>query len=47
MLILLSVTLFTMGLREYKRTQNLLWGTICLCISLYILFVAVDGIMFN
>ncbi|WP_274310274.1 DUF3953 domain-containing protein [Solibacillus daqui] len=47
MLILLSVTLFIMGLREYKRTQNLLWGTICLCISLYIFFVAVEGIMFN
>ncbi|MFJ8462070.1 DUF3953 domain-containing protein [Lysinibacillus xylanilyticus] len=47
MLILLSIMLFIMGLREYKRTQSFLWGTICLCISLYILFVAVKGIMIN
>ena len=25
-LILLSILLFIMGLREYKRTQSLLWG---------------------
>ncbi|MGA3676136.1 DUF3953 domain-containing protein [Lysinibacillus agricola] len=47
MLILLSIMLFIMGLREYKRTQSFLWGIICLCISLYILFVAVKGIMIN
>ncbi|WP_427107807.1 hypothetical protein [Lysinibacillus xylanilyticus] len=46
-LILLSITLLIMGLREYKRTKNLLWGTIILCISLYILFSAIEGIMIN
>ncbi|WP_430355491.1 DUF3953 domain-containing protein [Viridibacillus arvi] len=47
MLILLSITLLIMGLREYKRTQNLLWGIIILCTSLYILISAVEGIMIN
>ncbi|MFJ7182598.1 DUF3953 domain-containing protein [Lysinibacillus xylanilyticus] len=46
-LILLSITLLIMGLREYKRTKNLLWGIIILCISLYILFSAIEGIMIN
>lgn len=44
-LILLSVTLLIMGLREYKRTQSLLWGIFILCIALYILIVAVKGII--
>lgn len=47
MLILLSVALLIMGLREYKRTQSLLWGIFYLCISLLILFSVVEGIMFN
>ncbi|MGE7908742.1 hypothetical protein [Lysinibacillus xylanilyticus] len=46
-LILLSITLLIMGLREYKRIKNLLWGIIILCISLYILFSAIEGIMIN
>ena len=40
MLIFLSVMLLIMGLREYKRTKNLLWGIFILCISLYILISA-------
>lgn len=47
MLILLSITLIIMGLREYKRTKGLLWGIFILCTSLYILFSAVEGIMNN
>lgn len=47
MLILLSITLLIMGLREYKRTQSLLWGIFIFCTSLYILFSAVKGIMIN
>jgi len=47
MLILMSVMLLIMGLREYKRTQSLLWGIFILCTSLYILFSAVKGIMIN
>ncbi|MFE6170392.1 DUF3953 domain-containing protein [Viridibacillus arvi] len=47
MLILLSITLLIMGLREYKRTQSLLWGIFILCTSLYILISAVEGIMIN
>ncbi|WP_412104704.1 DUF3953 domain-containing protein [Viridibacillus arenosi] len=47
MLILLSITLLIMGLREYKRTQSLLWGIFILCTSLYILFSAVESIMIN
>ena len=46
-LILLSITLLIMGLREYKRTKSLLWGIFLLCISLYILFSVVKGIMNN
>lgn len=46
-LILLSITLLIMGLREYKRTKSLLWGIFILCTSLYILFSAVEGIMIN
>ncbi|MGE7920769.1 DUF3953 domain-containing protein [Viridibacillus arvi] len=45
MLILLSITLLIMGFREYKRTQSLWWGILILCISLYILFSAVEGII--
>ncbi|WP_427138844.1 DUF3953 domain-containing protein [Psychrobacillus psychrodurans] len=45
MLILLSITLLIMGLREYKRTKSLLWGIFLLCTSLYILFSVVEGIM--
>ncbi|MCK1999647.1 DUF3953 domain-containing protein [Psychrobacillus psychrodurans] len=47
MLILLSITLLIMGLREYKRTKSLLWGIFLLCTSLYILFSVVEGIMNN
>jgi len=47
MLILLSITLLVMGLREYKRTKSLLWGIFLLCTSLYILFSVVEGIMNN
>lgn len=47
MLILLSVALLIMGLREYKRTKSLLWGIFILCTSLYILISAVEGIMIN
>ncbi len=46
MLILMSVLFLTIGLREYKKTQSLLWGIFYLCTSLFILFVAV-GIMIN
>ena len=44
MLILLSVTLLIMGIREYKRNKSLLWGIFILCTSLYILISAVEGI---
>ncbi|MEK5147966.1 DUF3953 domain-containing protein [Psychrobacillus sp. FSL K6-4615] len=47
MLILLSITLLIMGLREYKRTKSLLWGIFLLCTSVYILFSVVEGIMNN
>ncbi|MCZ8532585.1 DUF3953 domain-containing protein [Psychrobacillus psychrodurans] len=47
MLILLSITLLIMGLREYKRTKSLLWGIFLLCTSLYILFSVVEGIINN
>ncbi|KOO51009.1 DUF3953 domain-containing protein [Viridibacillus arvi] len=43
MLILMSVMLLIIGLREYKRTQSLLWGVFYLCTSLFILFVAFKG----
>ena len=46
MLILMSVMFLIIGLREYKRTKSLLWGIFYLCISLFILFVAVR-IMIN
>ena len=45
MLILLSITLLIAGLREYKRTRNLLWGIFILCSSLYILYSAIEGII--
>lgn len=38
MLIILSVMFLIIGLREYKRTKNLLWGIFYLCVSLFILF---------
>lgn len=47
MFILLSAMFFILGLREYKRTQSLLLGIFYLCISLFALFVAVNGIMKN
>ena len=47
MLILLSVMFLIIGLREYKRTKSLLWGIVYLCISLFILFSVVEGIMIN
>ncbi|MGE7835320.1 DUF3953 domain-containing protein [Viridibacillus arvi] len=39
----MSVMLLIIGLREYKRTQSLLWGVFYLCTSLFILFVAFKG----
>ena len=47
MLILLSVIILIMGLREYKKTKSLLWGIFSLCVSLFILFSVVEGIMIN
>ena len=47
MLIVMSVMFLIIGLREYKKTQSLLWGISYLCISLFILFVAVKGFMVN
>ncbi|MGE7920555.1 DUF3953 domain-containing protein [Viridibacillus sp. NPDC093762] len=47
MLMFMSVMLLIIGLREYKRSQNLLWGIFYLCTSLFILFVAIEGIMIN
>ena len=45
--ILLSIMLFIMGLREYKRTQRLLWFILIAFISLFILFSTVNGMMIN
>ena len=39
--ILLSIMLIIMALREYKRTQKLLWFILIVCISLFILFSTV------
>ena len=47
MFIFMSAMFISIGLREYKRTKNLLWGIFYLCVSLFILFVAVKGIMIN
>ncbi|PUB05081.1 DUF3953 domain-containing protein [Paenisporosarcina sp. OV554] len=47
MSIFMSVMLLIIGLREYKRTQSLLWGIFYICTSLFILFVAVKGIMID
>ena len=47
MLILLSVIILIMGLREYKKTKSLLWGIVYLCISLFILISVIEGIMVN
>ena len=47
MFILMSVMFLIIGLREYKRTQSLVWGIFYLFISLYILSAAVKGIMIN
>ncbi|KQL33646.1 hypothetical protein AN959_16065 [Psychrobacillus sp. FJAT-21963] len=47
MFILMSAMFIIIGLREYKRTQSLSWGLFYLCISFFILFVAIQGIMVN
>ena len=44
MFILMSIVFFIIGLREYKRTRNLVWGIFYLCTSLSILFVAVKSL---
>lgn len=44
MLFLLGGLIFTIGLREYKRTRRTSWGIIYLCISLFILLTAVKVI---
>lgn len=43
MLICLSAMILIIGIREYKRTHSRWWGSIYLCISLFILFSAVQG----
>ncbi|WP_371256572.1 DUF3953 domain-containing protein [Psychrobacillus sp. FJAT-21963] len=43
----MSAMFIIIGLREYKRTQSLSWGLFYLCISFFILFVAIQGIMVN
>ena len=40
LLILMSIMILIMGIREYKRKQSLFWGIFYLCISLFILFAA-------
>lgn len=32
------------GIREYKKTKNLMWGIFYLCTSLFILFVGVKAL---
>ncbi|WP_399628593.1 DUF3953 domain-containing protein [Sporosarcina sp. SG10008] len=44
MLIFISIMLFTIGLREYKRTQSLLWRIFSLGSLLLLLFVVVDAL---
>ncbi|MER2078669.1 DUF3953 domain-containing protein [Psychrobacillus psychrotolerans] len=43
-LILMSVLFLIIGVREYKRTQSLVWGIFYLCISL-IIFFSVIGVI--
>ncbi|MEK5333594.1 MULTISPECIES: DUF3953 domain-containing protein [unclassified Lysinibacillus] len=47
MFALMGVMFLIIGLREYKRTKNLLWGGFFLCTALFILFVAIQGILIN
>ncbi|MGE8207036.1 DUF3953 domain-containing protein [Heyndrickxia sp. NPDC080065] len=42
--ILMSAMFLAIGLREYKRTQSLLWSIFYLCISLFTFFFAIQGI---
>ncbi|MFJ5764390.1 DUF3953 domain-containing protein [Lysinibacillus sp. NPDC093210] len=44
---LMGVMYLIIGLREYKRTKNLLWGIFFLCTALFMLFVAAQGIVIN
>lgn len=43
MLIFLSGLLMLMGLREYKKSKNLLWAIFIFCIACFILFSAIQG----
>ncbi|WP_445683415.1 DUF3953 domain-containing protein [Sporosarcina sp. FSL K6-6792] len=43
-LIVMSVMFLIIGIREYKKTQNLMWGIFYLCTSLFILFVGVKAL---
>jgi len=45
MLMILSVMFLIIGLREYKRTKSLWSGIFFLCVSLFIFFSVVEGIM--
>lgn len=45
--ILMSAMFIVIGLREYKKTQSLKRCIFYLCTSLFILFVAVQGIIIN
>ena len=45
--LLMSGMIIIMGLREYKRTQSLRWGIVYLCSSLFVLYVAVQGFIYN
>ena len=47
MLIILSAMFLIIGLREYKRTRSLWSGIFFLCVSLFIFFSEVEGIMIN
>lgn len=43
-LIVMSVMFLIIGIREYKKTQSLMWGIFYLCTSLFILFVGVNAL---
>lgn len=45
--ILMGVMFLLIGLREYKDTQSLFSGMFYLCISLFTLFVGIEGIIIN
>lgn len=45
MLIFLSGMLILMGLREYRKSKNLLWAIFIFCIACFILFSALQGMM--